>query len=114
MKRRKKHAIVERTSKFRCPQCGGRVDREIDAKEFRLCGHSIMPQVGDLTSCDRCGSYLEYAADPAFLVLKPAPAWRVALFIEDDLPHNPTLPELVQGAQAGRELRVAANFSPKK
>lgn len=105
---KKKSGAVQ--PKLKCPNCGKRVDREITPREFSQYQQSIMPQPGQLTECDSCKTMLEYACDPAFLVLKVAPKWRVDLFNEVDTPDDPSLSELVENARNRRPTRLLARF----
>jgi hypothetical protein len=111
---KKKFRLVQRQPKLKCPNCCKRIDGEITPREFRQYGQSIVPEAGQLTRCDGCETILEYAYDPAFLVLKLAPKWRVDLCNEvDSIPDNPSLSELVESGRNGRPMRLLANFSPR-
>jgi hypothetical protein len=104
---KKKFKRVERKPKLRCPNCRQRIDHEITSEEIRVYGHTMSPSVGDLTSCDGCGTILEYASDPATLVLRLAPQWRVDLLHDaDSIPDNPSLPEILERLRNRKTVRL--------
>jgi hypothetical protein len=111
---KKTSRAIERQPKLRCPHCRERIYGEITPKELRQYGHSILPKLGDLTQCEGCGTMLEYGCDPAFMVLKPAPQWRVDLINEvDSIPGVPSLPEMIEGVRKRRPVRLLAHFAPR-
>ena len=110
---KKQSGDVGRKPRLRCPNCHERIDGEITQAEFRQYGQSILPKVGDLTQCDHCRTFLEYAFDPAFMVLKVAPSWRVGL-IEgvDTIADDVRLPELIESVRNRKPVRITSNFAP--
>jgi hypothetical protein len=99
-------------AQLKCPKCRARLNRETASRETELYGDVIIPQAGDLTSCDGCGTILEYTHDPRSLTLRIAPQWRVDLLDEADggISNGPSLSEIVEGVRNRKAVRVRDYF----